>query len=157
MPHTLDDIHNRSAVADRYVDWLTKGVPTMGWSGDPSLVLAFNIVIQRWELLRHEPNPKDPGRHVVVMTGPPGMEINDQAIIALIRNLIAGDTHRKGNSLVDQMEKVIAKNEKLDRDKTEETVNVTADALGKFYYEAGKTLGVTKAFFPTGPRGLTST
>ncbi len=153
----LLDIYQRHVVAQRYADMLTKGSPALGWAGDPGLRLAFNAgITQRWELLRHEPVFNDPDRHVVVMTGPPGMEINDEAINVLIRNLIAGDVQRPGNSLLEQMDRVLAANDKLELQKVEDGVNATFDALARFYTAAGKTLGVSKANFPTG-RGLTGT
>lgn len=146
----LQDIYSRQDIADRYINMLRYGVPELGYSGDPSLVLAFNNgPRQCWELLSHAPERGQPDRHVVIMKAPAGFELNDQGIVMLIRNLVANDTQRAGNSLEDQMDRVMKENERHDAAQTETAVAETSDALSKFYTEAGKTLGVTKTFFAT--------
>jgi len=146
----LSDIYSRHDVADRFIDQIRNGDPTLGWGGDPRLVLAYNNGLnQRWELLRHEPVRNHPNRHVMVLAGPPGAEINQAAINLLIRRLVEADTHRAGNSHVDQMNEIIKHNERLEKQRVEEGAAATADALAKFYYEAGKALGATKTEFYT--------
>ena len=146
----LSDIYQRRDVADRYIDWLRFGKPEMGWGGDQSLTLAFNAGIeQRWELLRHAPVRGLPNRHEIVMVAPAGFELNESGVIALIQNLIAHDTHRAGNSALDQFDRIQEENARREAAQVEESVAATSDALGKFYTEAGKALGVTRTFFPT--------
>jgi hypothetical protein len=146
----LLDIYSRQDVADRYIRWLREGIPEIGWKGEPRLVLAFNNgPTQRWEVLMHEPQRGQPDRHVVVMTGPPGMEINDQAILLLCQRLRTVDTTIAGNSALEQFDRMMEANERHDAARTEAAAGATSEALGKFYHEAGKTLGVTKTFFPT--------
>ena len=137
----------RQHMADHYIDMIRKPKPELGWSGDPFLVLAFHEIENRWELWRNEPERNNPDRHVMVARGPIGQDLNEQAVVLLIRHLVEIDTHRSGNSAEAQLEKVMRKNAELDRQREAEFVDQTADALGKFYYEAGKTLGVTKTDF----------
>ena len=146
----LSDIYQRRDVAERYIDWLRFGKPEMGWGGDHSLTLAFNAGIeQRWELLRHAPVRGYPDRHEIVMVAPAGFELNESGVIALIQNLIAHDTHRAGNSALEQFDRMQEENARKERAQLDAAADATSEALGKFYTEAGKTLGVTKTFFPT--------
>lgn len=147
MPQ-LAEIYSRQHDAEHYSRALQEGYAPLGWSGDPDLVLAFNNgPSQRWEVLRHEPQRNLPNRYVVIMAGPPGAELNDSAIFALIKNLVNADTHREGNSAAEQLERIIKKNEKLDADHTETAVDETAEALNRFYHAAGKAMGVTETTF----------
>ncbi len=146
----LDEIYNRQDVADKYVRWLRDGVPELGWSGDPRLVLAYNNgVEQRWEVLMHEPKRSMPDRHVLIFTAPPGFELNDQGVFMLCRRLVDIDVQREGNSALEQFDRMMDENEAKDKAHTEVAAGEISDALGKFYTEAGKTLGVTKTFFAT--------
>ena len=138
----------RQQAADALIDQIRFGKPELGWSGDPALSLAFHRIENRWELWRHEPEPGLPERHVIVARGPVGQDINEDAINLLIRRLVEMDTHRAGNSAEDIVERVLRNNAKLDARKEREAVEQTSDALAKFYFEAGKTFGVTKTFFP---------
>jgi len=147
MPQ-LDEIYSRQAEAEHYSKYLQEGYAPLGWSGDPDIVLAFNNgPRQCWEVLLHSPERNLPNRHIVIATGPPGMEMNDSAVFVLIQRLVAGDTHRAGNSASEQLERALAFNDKLDRDNDNRAADATAEALSKFYHEAGKTLGVTKTNF----------
>ncbi len=146
----LDDIYSRQDIADRYIDWLRHGKPELGWKGDPRLVLAFNNGIeQRWEVLIHSPVRNLPDRHEIVMAAPAGFELNESGVIALIQNLVLADTTIAGNSHSDIMDRIDRENAAIEKAKQEEAVGRTSEALSKFYHEAGKTLGVTKTFFPT--------
>jgi len=146
----LHDPHNRQEVAERYIGWLRNGVPTLGWEGDPDLELVFDHGVgQRWEVWLNAPVRGEPDRMLPVLGGPPGAELNDQLVYVLIQKLVEGDTHRKGNSELEQFDRMMEENERKERARTEAGVDATADALGRFYTEAGKTLGVTKTFFPT--------
>lgn len=146
MGSPLDE---RQRVAEHLVRPLREGKPELGWEGDPRLVLAFHAITHQWELWRHEPVRNNPDRHVLVAKGPPGQDINPQAVDLLIRHLIDHDTHRRGNSLQEQLDRVIAQNERHDREQSRKAAEALMDPLGRFYTEAGKTLGVTKTFFPT--------
>jgi len=144
----LDEIYSRQHDAEHYGRFLQEGYAPLGWSGDPDLVLAFNNgPKQAWEVLRHEPRRNEPNRHVVVMTGPPGAELNDSAMFALIQNLVLADTHRAGNSHLEQVERVIKENERRDAAHTAAAADATAEKLEKFYHEAGKAMGVTQTTF----------
>ncbi len=145
----LTDIYSRQDVADKFIRWLRHGLPEVGWSGEPRLTLAFNNGIeQRWELLIHEPQRNLPNRHVLLFAAPAGFELNEQGVALLCRRLVEIDVQRAGNSAIEQFDRMVAENERRDREHTEHAAGATADALGKFYHEAGKTLGVTKTFFP---------
>ena len=141
------DLDPRQALSDHLSRRIYEGDPTLGWEGDPDLLLTFHAITNRWELLRHEPRRGDPDRYVIEVTGPVGADINDEAINALINGLVARSTNRRGNSAEDQMEAVFKKNEVAERDRERVAVDSTADALAKFYTEAGKALGVTKTNF----------
>ena len=144
MPQ-LAEIYSRQHDAEHYSKFLQQGYAPLGWAGDPDLILAFNNgPSQRWEVLRHEPQRNLPNRYVVVMAGPPGFELNDSAVFALIQNLVSADTHRAGNSASEQLERILKKNEKIEQEQTQKAADATADALAKFYHEAGKAMGVTK-------------
>lgn len=131
----------RAPVGERYSRWLTEGYPELGWSGDPGLRLVFAKLEQRWEVWSHEPRRNDPDRHVMIAKGPPGGELNDEAVHLLIRRLVERDTHRAGNSALEQFERAMAANERRDREHTRQAADSTADALGKFYYEAARAVG----------------
>tara|TARA_R110002096_G_scaffold80599_3_gene188737 strand:+ start:418 stop:867 length:450 start_codon:yes stop_codon:yes gene_type:complete len=147
MPQ-LDEIYSRQQDADRYSEYLHNGYAPLGWSGDPDLVLAFNNgPSQRWEMLRHEPSRNLPNRHVVIMSGPPGAELNDSALFSLIQNLVSADTHREGNSALEQYDRMMVENDRKEDARELAAADATADALSKFYHEAGKALGVTKTNF----------
>jgi len=143
------DIYNRQEVADRYTKWLHEGVPTLGWAGDSGLRLVFaGGIDQRWELWTHAPRVNEPDYHLPVFSAPPGAELNDQLVLMLIRRLVANDTHRRGNSHEDQLERVFAENDRMERVREEDAAQALHDPLARFYHEAGKVFGVTKTFFP---------
>lgn len=135
----------RQAIADRLIEPIRKGKPELGWPGDPALALAFNRIEQRWELWEELAD----GKYRLVAKGPIGQEINEESINRLILKLIEMDTHRPGNSAADMVERVLKHNEKVDAEQTEAAADATADALAKFYYEAGKAFGVTRTEFYT--------
>ncbi len=147
MPQ-LDEIYSRQHDAERYSRFLQDGYAPLGWSGDPDLILAFNNgPAQRWEVLRHEPLRNLPNRHVVVMAGPAGQDLNDSALFTLIQNLVTADTHRAGNSHVEQVERMMKDNDRREAAQTQAAADATADSLSRFYHEAGKALGVTETTF----------
>ena len=137
----------RQQVADRLIRPLREGKPELGWSGDPMLVLVFERMTQRWELWRNEPAPGFPDRHVLISKGPVGQDINEDAINLLIRQLVSMDTTRAGNSAQAISDLVDRENDRLERRREHEAVEQTSEALAKFYFEACKTLGVTKTDF----------
>ena len=139
----------RQQAADRLIRPLREGKPELGWSGDPMLVLVFERMTQRWELWRNEPEPGFPDRHVLISKGPVGQDINEDAINLLIQQLVRMDTHRAGNSAEAISDMVDRENDRLERRREREAVEQTSDALAKFYFEAGKTLGVTRTEFYT--------
>ncbi len=63
--------------------------------------------------------------------------------------LVQMDTHRAGNSAADMVERALEHNERVDARGTRDAADATAGALERFYFEAGKTLGVTKTDFYT--------
>jgi len=147
MPQ-LDEIYSRQHDAEHYSRFLQEGYAPLGWSGDPDLILAFNNgPAQRWEVLRHEPLRNLPNRHVIVCAGPAGQGLNDSAIFTLIQHLVAHDTHRAGNSHIEQVERMMKANEKREADRTAAAADATAESLSRFYHEAGKALGVTETTF----------
>jgi len=141
------DLDPRQELADHLSRRIYEGDPTLGWEGDPDLMLTFHKITNRWELLRHSPLRGDPDRYVIEVQGPVGADINPGAISALIRGLVARSTDRRGNSAEDQMEAIFRKNDLAEKHRQDDAVHATADALGKFYTEAGKALGVTKTNF----------
>lgn len=140
----------RQSYADYYIKWLREGKPELGWSGDPFLVLAFARIEQRWELWRHEPEPGNPDRHVMIAAGPPGAELNDDAVNLLIRRLVAGDMTRRGNSAEAQLDRVVAHNERLHREREAKAADMMAEKLEPFYHEVAKAYGLPKTHFGYG-------
>ena len=124
-----------------------EGDPTLGWEGDPDLMLCFHAITNKWELLRHSPLRGDPDRYVVEVSGPVGQDINEEAINLMIMGLVARSTNRRGNSAEDQMEAIFKKNELAEKHRVDTAQDSTAEALAKFYTEAGKVLGVTQTNF----------
>ena len=138
----------RANVANHYIKWLREGKPELGWAGDPDLVLVFANIEQRWELWRHDPVRGHPDRHAMIAAGPPGAELNDDAINKLIMGLVEGDTHRSGNSAEAIVERVLQNNERANAEQTQKAADATAETLARFYHEAGKAFGVTQTVFP---------
>jgi len=141
----------RQIIADQFAKPIQEGKPELGWAGDPTLVLTFHRIEQRWELLRHEPRRGQPERYVIEARGPVGAEINEGAINLLIQGLVSRDTTRRGNSHEEQLERLYKHNERVERQKHREAVEATSDGLARFYHEAGKAFGVTKTFFGQQP------
>lgn len=135
---TLDQ---RRIIANHLVKPIQEGKPELGWSGDPNLVLAFHTIEQRWELWFMGHSSKD---DFIVARGPVGQDINEDAINMLIQRLVQGDTHRAGNSHVEQMERMIERNNALERRKHAEAVEKNAEVLDRFYHAVGAT--PTKVF-----------
>lgn len=80
---------------------------TLGWSGDPALVIAWNRLLRRWEVWREEPwldhtDNKWYTQHVPVLYAPEG-DVLEPAL--LIRQLVKRDSYIAGNSHVEAMEK----------------------------------------------------
>jgi|TARA_R110000851_G_scaffold276955_1_gene430050 hypothetical protein len=123
-----------------------EGDATLGWEGDPDLLLTFHSITNKWELLRHSPVQGDPDRHVVEVSGPVGQDINDEAINLMITGLVARSTNRRGNSAEDQMEAIFKKNEVAEKHRVDAAQDATADALAKFYSAAAKTFGVAATY-----------
>lgn len=138
---------SRQQMADRLIKPLRDGKPELGWSGDPDLVLVFERISNRWELWRFEPLQGNPDRHVMVAKGPVGQDLNEDAVNLLIRNLVASDTHRSGNSAEQIVEDAIDHNDRLTAAANATAADAIADPLAKFYHEAGVALGVTKTQF----------
>jgi|TARA_R110002020_G_scaffold1690_5_gene7686 hypothetical protein len=137
----------RQQIADRLIRPLREGKAELGWSGDPFLSLAFHRIENRWELWRLEPQSGNPDNHTLVARGPIGQDINESTVNQLIRRLVEMDTHRDGNSAEQMVENAIRHNDHRDTQQINDGADATADALAKFYYEAGKTLGVTQTDF----------
>ena len=134
-------------VADHWNVPLKTGKPEKGWSGDPALELRYNTIEARWQLFRHEPEPNNPERMVMVANGPIGGGMNDMEIDKLIDHLIDVDTTRPGNSAVEQMDRLIKENERLDAKRTEYAAEALAEPLAKFYFEVAKVYGVKTDFY----------
>ena len=70
------DLDPRQELADHLSRRIYEGDPTLGWEGDPDLMLTFHKITNRWELLRHSPLRGDPDRYVIEVQGPVGADIN---------------------------------------------------------------------------------
>jgi hypothetical protein len=149
MPPLSPVFDPRQQIADRLIEPIRRGKPELGWSGDPLLAISFHRIEQRWELWRNEPVPGNPDRHVLIARGPVGQDINEDAINILISKLVQMDTHRAGNSAAAIDAAVDRENARLEASRERQAVDATGDALAKFYYEAGKAMGVTRTEFYT--------
>lgn len=143
----MPNLDPRAAIADHLIKPLREGKPELGWEGDDQLMLVFARIEQRWELWRHDPAT---GKDVPMFAAPPGRELNEDAINQLIRWLVDGDTHRRGNSSEEILRRALEHNEKLIKDREDKTVDMMAEKLGEFYHEAGKAYGLPRTQFGYG-------
>ena len=126
MPQLRTVLDSRKILADHLIRPIQDGKPELGWSGDPNLVLAFEKIEQRWELW-HMGDRSD--QDYMIARGPIGGEINEDAINLLIMALVAGDTHRSGNSHTDQLERMIERNERRHRDNMNKAAEENANRV----------------------------
>lgn len=144
MSRSLDP---RQHLADRLIAPIRDGKPELGWRGDPNLMLVFARLEQRWELWEHNPSS---GADVMILAGPPGAEINEDAINLLIMRLVEGDTHRSGNSAEAIVDRVLAANDKLSQENEAKAVDMAMEPMARFFTEAAKVYGSPKTRFGYG-------
>lgn len=144
-----DNESERRREATRLTSPVRDGHPGVGWIGDPDLVVCRHR-LGYWEVLRHTPRPDQPQRYQVVAKSPVGAPLNEETILVLCIGLRNTDTHRKGNSAVEQMDRMLDHNDKLEKENLRQAADATADTLAKFYHEAGRTLGVPRTQWGTG-------
>lgn len=116
-------------VMDGLLEKLHKGVPTMGWAGDPRLCLAFNRPDQRWELWRLEHDYQ----YRLICRSKPGMGLDNR----LISSLVAHDSRRGYNVGAD----IIQSNTRLQDGLDQQTHERMVDIMTRVYWNAGKDVG----------------
>lgn len=113
MPRARDlqNLHDRSILGPEYQRRLREPDATLGWSGDPDLVLAYNRLLDVYEVWREEP----------FFDHATGKWVDDYVVVArrnvrgarfdiaeLIRGLVARDSWIEGQSAEKAMEKYLA-------------------------------------------------
>ncbi len=126
MPWTRSDLDMRSLIADRTAERLTKGDPTLGWSGDPYLVLTFDNMRLCWEVFR------DVGGHVTLVARKYGELDPDK----LIRHLVELDTQTRNHK--DVVDGIIAANEAVQAELRRRSEEALQEAQTHFNWAAKK-------------------
>jgi hypothetical protein len=76
---------------------LVEGEPTLGWEGDPRLVIYLHLRVERFVLYRLEAD----GEYRGVAQLPAGAEITPESMNKLIARLVAVDTRRGYDAMTD--------------------------------------------------------
>lgn len=122
------DLDPRAPYAQHLNDILAKPDPVLGWTGDPSLFMVWNRLEARWEVWRQEPEGDR-----LIARAPSGERLD---ISRLLRGLVERDTTLRNNSAVDQMNRMIEHNERLQREKDRQMEEALADKLERVYHAA---------------------
>ena len=126
MPWTRSDLDMRSLIADRTAQRLQQGDPTLGWSGDPYLVLTWNRIDEVWEVFR------DVGGEVSLVARKAGELDGDR----LIRELVRRDSQSRG--FEDTVDAMIKHNDAVQADRERKAHEAQVAAAEHLAYAANK-------------------
>lgn len=145
----LDDRERASVELQRA---LHRPDPTLGWRGDPDLILAFNRLERRWEVWREEAwQDYTTGRwetiHRIIARAPTGDRLD---VSELIRGLVERDTLIDGQDAVAQVEKLFKDMEADERRKDAEMVEAITPVHEKLAWTIAKDTGNSKPFLSVG-------
>jgi hypothetical protein len=107
----LQNLHDRTTLGPEYQARLTNPDPTLGWLGDPDLVLTYNRLEDCYEVWREEVVYDTAVEDyvtrytIIAKRSTKGARFD---IAQLIRGLVARDSYIEGNSAKQAMEKYLA-------------------------------------------------
>lgn len=110
---------------DHIVDQLRRPDPTIGWTGDPLLTVAYNRILDRWEV--HRERPDGSGKFdFIARQKEMGQRLD---VTQLLRGLVARDTTLRNNTALDQANERIKANQenekRLDAEAAEQNKELT--------------------------------
>ena len=127
-----------AAVGEHLQQYIKEGMPTVGWDGDPWLTLAYNKLMDRYEIWVEDPG-RDPA---CVMRSKPFGDGQAPSIAELCMHLAAHDLRKIAEShVLARIDKHNSAVEKAVRDKG---FQEQAAALEKIYWAVGKEIGESK-------------
>jgi hypothetical protein len=103
---------------------------TLGWSGDTDLFVAYNRLLDSWEIWREN---EDATFQCVMRQRKPGQQLD---ISAVIRSLVARDTHLRNNSHTEQMDRLIAENAVKEQEHQDKAAEALRDTMERVYHAA---------------------
>ena len=125
---------------------LANGEPTLGWEGDPRLVVYLCQPTQNFVLWRLEHD----GEYRPVAKLPTGAEITPANVNSMIKRLVEIDVRRGWDPYID----ITTKQESLDRDKERNRKDATAAYADKFHFALSRShlpgIDVAKRLFTFG-------
>lgn len=102
MPQYKDiqRLADREILGEQYQRALTNPDPTLGWQGDPDLVLAHNRLLDRWEIWREEAwfdvaSETWQTGHLIIGSGPASGKLS---IPGILKGLVERDTRVQDQS-----------------------------------------------------------
>lgn len=145
----IQSVHDRTVLAPEYQYRLQNPDPTLGWLGDPDLVLVFNRLLDRYEVWREEPyfNTRtgrwEDNYHIVAARSVKGSRFD---IAALIRGLAARDSYLRDNSAEQAMERHLDEVVREERERDERMVEALMEPHAKLAHATAKATGDLSPF-----------
>lgn len=127
MSHLFDP---RDALMAEATEILRRPDPTLGWSGDTDLFVAYDRLMDNWLVVREN---EDGSRTAVMRQRKPGQKLD---ITQVIRSLVARDTHLRNNSHAEQMERLIAENERKSQEHQDAAAEALRETMERVYHAA---------------------
>lgn len=122
------DLDPRAPYAQALNKALAEPDPVLGWTGDPSLFMVWNRLESRWEVWRQEPEGDR-----LIARAPSGERLD---ITRLIRGLVERDTTLRNNSAIEQVNRILEHNERLEAERTRKAEDYIAEKLERVYAAA---------------------
>lgn len=140
----LESVHDRTVLAPEYQWRLHNPDPTLGWLGDPDLVLTFNRLLDCYEVWREEP----------FFDTRAGKWVDDYVIVArrntkgsrfdiaeLIKGLVARDSHLRNNSAEEAMKRHLDEVVAEEQARTDAMTEALMEPHAKLAYTLAKESG----------------
>lgn len=109
---------------------LRRPSPELGWSGDTDLYVAYNRLLDNWEVWREN---EDGTFQPVMRQRSPSQPLD---IAAVIRSLVERDTRLRGNSHAEQMDRLIANNEAKSAEHEALAAEALRETMERVYHAA---------------------
>lgn len=126
----MNTIDPREHVLAYATELLRRPDPTLGWSGDTDLFVVYNRLMDNWEVWREN---EDASFQCVMRQRTPGQQLD---IAAVIRSLVARDTHLRNNSHTEQMDRLIAENAAKEKAHEDAAAEALRDTMERVYHAA---------------------
>lgn len=145
----LQNLHDRTTLGPEYQARLINPDPTLGWLGDPDLVLTYNRLEEVYEVWREEViydtaiNDYVSRPTIIAKRNVKGARFD---IADLIRSLVSRDSYVKGQSAKQAMEKYLAEVDKEDRDARAAMVDAFLEPHAKVAHALAKSEGQLSSF-----------